>query len=228
MDRHHRKLETFDPVALAGEVASVMAPLALRRDHDINFAAPMGDHAWVEIVGRYRNRIDQPDRQCGAPHAGGLHRFGQVAQDGSMVVADDGPGFAVEILADQTKRYRREPIEPTAPAWGWPLWNGSWPPVAELARDRQSLPQWNAVRRRTPSVEASPRASLRFHQHPGKATQNARHRGSEWKAAPVRGVIVAEPGIRPPPPGCHVDGQAVARRLLASTLPTLVRGRRRG
>ncbi|WP_204351543.1 hypothetical protein, partial [Serratia marcescens] len=31
VDRHHRKLETFDPVALAGEVASVMAPLALRR-----------------------------------------------------------------------------------------------------------------------------------------------------------------------------------------------------
>ena len=109
VDRHHRKLETFDPVALAGEVASVMAPLALRRDHDINFAAPMGDHAWVEgIVGLVQialtNLIDNAVRHTPA----GCTVSVQVAQDGSMVVADDGPGFAVEILADQTKRYRRE------------------------------------------------------------------------------------------------------------------------
>ena len=82
VDRHHRKVESFDPVALAGEVVSVMAPLALHRDHDIDTAV--------------------------RPTPAGCTVSVRVDPDGSMVVADDGPGFAVETLANQTKRYRRE------------------------------------------------------------------------------------------------------------------------
>ena len=109
VDRHHRKVESFDPVALAGEVVSVMAPLALHRDHDIDFTAPAGQHAWVEgIIGLVQialtNLIDNAVRHTPA----GCTVSVRVEPDGSMIVADDGPGFAVETLANQTKRYRKE------------------------------------------------------------------------------------------------------------------------
>ncbi|OSZ68839.1 hypothetical protein CAP40_09950 [Sphingomonas sp. IBVSS2] len=109
VDRHHPGVEIFDPVALAGEVVSVMAPLALRRDHDINFTAPTGVHSWVEgIPGLVQialtNLIDNAVRHTPA----GCTVSVRVEQDGSMVVADDGPGFTVEVVANQIKRYRKE------------------------------------------------------------------------------------------------------------------------
>jgi len=108
VDRHHARSETFDPVALAREVVSVMAPLALHRGHNINFAAPADSNVRFQgIVGLVQialaNLIDNAVRHT--PE--GCTVSVRVEPNGSVTVADDGPGFVLRGPDDTTGHHRK-------------------------------------------------------------------------------------------------------------------------
>jgi signal transduction histidine kinase len=109
IDRHYPEMEPIDPCSLAQDVVSVMAPLVFRADHDIAFVAP--DRAPPNVRGvpgliqiALTNLIDNAIRHTPA----GSTITVSVEQDGRIVVADDGPGLAVDAGDDSRHRYRRE------------------------------------------------------------------------------------------------------------------------
>lgn len=109
IDRDCPETEDFDPCPLVTDIVGTMAPLVFRADHDIAFNEPdrppplvRGVPGLVQIA--LANLIDNAVRHTPA----GCTITVSVADDGLIVVEDDGPGLAVDAADGHRRRYRRE------------------------------------------------------------------------------------------------------------------------
>ncbi|WP_169799540.1 sensor histidine kinase [Novosphingobium lentum] len=107
IDRHYPQIEPIDPCELAREAVSLMAPLAIRANHDIAFVAPTAvPDAVCGVPGLVRialtNMIDNAIRHT----PDGCTITVSVTDDGCIAIEDDGPGIAIDVRDGESRRFR--------------------------------------------------------------------------------------------------------------------------